>query len=129
MFKRAFLIEKLQSRGYRATEERRKIMDAISIYRAVKVSEVAKISELDRVTVHRNLELMEKENFLHKSPSHSAYFFCTIDDDEICHMAIICKKCKMVEERALEEHKHPNSKKFKIPRQIHELSALCNNCS
>ncbi len=120
----------LRNRGYRITEGRNKIMEIFSPAnaRAYTCKEITKKTALDQSTVFRILEMLKKEKFLHKSPLMNRYYLCGVEDEQVCHQAVICETCGKFEENPLYEHAHPKLKKFSIRPQNHELLATCNLC-
>lgn len=117
-----------QEKGQRITEARTRVLHYVAsrFSKAYTCIELAKLTKLNRSTVFRILTLLQKQKFLHKSGDR--YYFCRVEDDNACHQAVICKKCGKYEEDPLYEHSHPKLKLFKIPNQVHEISAICRQC-
>ncbi len=125
---RIFTTLTLQQKKQRVTEPREKVFHFIAskLSKAYTCAELAKLTKLNRSTVFRILTLLQKQKFLHKSGER--YYFCRVEDDDACHQVVICEKCGKYEEDPLYEHAHPKLKFFKIPNQVHEISALCKTC-
>jgi Fe2+ or Zn2+ uptake regulation protein len=100
----------LTSTGYKITHPRKILIDILSEagrpLRPVEICEIGQKYDLDRVSVYRVLEVLEKVGLIH-SVGDLGYVFCSninhFDHVNDQHLFLVCESCDSVEETQLPE--------------------------
>jgi Fe2+ or Zn2+ uptake regulation protein len=132
----------LTSTGYKITHPRKILIDLLSVanrpLRPAEICEIGQKHDLDRVSVYRVLEVLEKVGLIHVV-GDLGYVFCSninhFDKVNDQHLFLVCEICDSVEEaqlpvkiqNALQSYILSESKfKFNGAAQI---SGCCSKCS
>lgn len=126
------LVQFLQVRHYRGTQERETLAKVLEYRKAFSINDLIKETHLPRKSVHRIVKTLLKEELIHFSATEQAYFACQKlyqgKRKTACHSFSICKVCKGVSEFVHTKHGHPRFPNFKVDTNEHEWLGLCLRC-
>ncbi len=132
----------LTSTGYKITQPRKVLIDLLSEadrpLRPVEICELGQKHDLDRVSVYRVLEVLEKVGLIH-AVGDLGYIFCSninhFDQVKDQHLFLVCESCDSVEETLLPEKIQKTLEsyifgeaRFKISGAA-QISGCCSKCS
>lgn len=136
------LKEKMNSRGYKLTPQRKAILDIISLHRGEHLSseDVYRLATLTHpgiglATVYRALPILEKMDLIKKIHLDDGYIRYEFNDTSRVHTHhhLICTRCGAVSEfqedmlEDLEKQIHENSG-FHITNHSVKFYGLCSHC-
>lgn len=132
----------LTSTGYKVTHPRKILIDILSEadrpLRPVEICEIGQKHDLDRVSVYRVLEVLEKVGLIH-AVGDLGYVFCSninhFDHVNDQHLFLVCESCDSVEEAPLPEKIQKtlesyifSEARFKFNGAA-QISGCCSKCS
>ena len=132
-------IQVLKAEGYRVTQPRKRVLEALALaQRPVSPYDIQKMllrkgSYLNHVTIYRILDLFCLLNLAHRVSLVGGFVKCTLGEEEGCHRFMVCRKCGVLREfadKALceEENEIAQDLGFHTERHFSEFSGLCSNC-
>lgn len=131
------MITALATLGYRITNQRRSIADAItdSPLSAADIFEKLRKTQSppDLATVYRTLELFTQTGYLHRTQFDEKNALYERASGNIHHHHIVCTACKKICDIALPEKKLIDQveehTKWKVTRHALEFFGLCTTCT
>jgi len=121
----------LKEAGYKLTPARKKISKQIEkldgIFCAKQI--IKKLVNIDRVSVYRNLELLEKLNLIRPAINIHGEQFYEKNDGEHHHHHIVCTECLETECVDCNEPKVKQTKKFNNINHLLIFTGVCNSCN
>ena len=125
----------LQVQGKSVTRTREKIAKILENgLCAYSPSELMELTGLPRMSIYRNLKILQQKRLIHYAPSLDVYFCCQKLFKSkgrlasTCHSFGICQTCKHVEEFIHTKHAHPRLRRIGNLKTDHEWLGLCSNC-
>ncbi len=128
----------LRKRGFRATDGRVLLIDALSKCRAPEtIEKITKLVSrfLDAANVYRALEAFEKVGIVRRTDFHDGKTYYELAFDRHHHHHIVCTKCGKIEDvkgcsPKLEKSILANSKSFSsINSHSLEFFGICKSCA
>ncbi|MFZ2189570.1 MAG: transcriptional repressor [Candidatus Magasanikiibacteriota bacterium] len=124
-------LDTLKQAGYKLTPPRQKICEQIEkldgIFCAKQI--IKKLTKIDRVSVYRNLELLEKLKLIRPAINIKGEQFYEKNNETHHHHHIVCTECMETECVDCTEPKIKQTKKFTNLNHLLIFTGICHKCS
>lgn len=131
-------LERLQEGSHRVTAARLRVIQVLAeAERALTPQALLELlatneKALDRMTLYRTLELLERNGLIHRLASTGEYLRCRLGGFG-CHHHLVCRRCGGVQEvhcesMAAVERTASAASLFQIERHLVEFIGLCRGC-
>lgn len=124
-----WLLDNLQTNGYRLTPTRKKICQKIDHLEGIFCAgQIIKQIKTDKVAIYRNLDILTKLNLIQPVINISGQQFFEKNNETNHHHHIVCTKCLKTECVKCTEPKIKNTK-FKNLTHSLIFTGLCQTCA
>lgn len=128
--KKNWLIDALNNLDLNKSKVREKICQEIYRQKGIfSAKQIIDRTKLGKVTVYRNLELLEKLGFIRPAITVKSQRFYEKNNDENHHHHIICTECLKTRCVDCTEPRIKSKEKFQNINHLLIFTGICNTCS
>jgi len=125
-----WLTEALNNFGLNKSKAREQVCQEIYLQKGIfSAKQVVERTRLGKVSVYRNLELLEKLNLIRPAITVRGQRFYEKNNDENHHHHIICTKCLKTSCIDCNEPKITSEEKYKNINHLLIFTGTCNTCA